>query len=269
MSSYGGRWIDVGDGVLARRYAEWDLSVGLVRGEGHCLVIDTRGDERQGAELAAAVRAVTTDPWTVVLTHAHFDHAFGTAAFLPCPVFAHRGCAIELAERPEEYREGQVRRYRDAGQRAAAEALAQARVVVPEQTVVDERVLDVGGREVRLAHFCAGHTGHDLVVWVPDERVVFAGDLVERGEAGSFSAESFGSDMVLADWPTALAGILELGARVVVPGHGDPVAPGFVARQRDELETLLAARDGRIGVAEAVARTGLPIEAVRAATDVG
>jgi len=57
-----GRWVEVGDGVLARRYGELDLTVGLVVGDGACLVVDTRGDAVQGTELAAAVRSVTAAP---------------------------------------------------------------------------------------------------------------------------------------------------------------------------------------------------------------
>ncbi|WP_345033387.1 MBL fold metallo-hydrolase [Kutzneria kofuensis] len=90
------RWIEVADGVHVRRHEELDLSLGLVVGDDACLVVDTGGDEAQGAEWAAAVRAVTPLPWTVVLTHAHFDHAFGTQAFLPCPVLAHPNCVDEL-----------------------------------------------------------------------------------------------------------------------------------------------------------------------------
>ncbi|MET0188720.1 MAG: MBL fold metallo-hydrolase, partial [Pseudonocardia sediminis] len=86
MSAGDGRWVGLADGVLARRHDELDLTTGLVLGTDRALVIDTRGDSRQGAELAAAVRAVTGLPVTVVLTHAHFDHCFGTAAFGPVPV---------------------------------------------------------------------------------------------------------------------------------------------------------------------------------------
>ena len=80
-----GGWIELADGVLARRYAELDLSVGLVIGDGGCLVVDTRSDPDQGAELRAAVREVTRKPCSVVLTHAHFDHCLGTAAFCRPP----------------------------------------------------------------------------------------------------------------------------------------------------------------------------------------
>src|SRR5699024_5035052 len=79
----GGQWIELGDGVFARRHDELDLTTGLVVGAERCLVIDTRGDCDQGAELAGAVRTVTTLPWTLVYTHAHVDHAWGGEAFLP------------------------------------------------------------------------------------------------------------------------------------------------------------------------------------------
>ena len=92
-----GRWVEVGDGVLARRHTGARPDHGPGARRRRALVVDTRGDARQGAELAEAVRAVTALPLAVVVTHAHFDHCFGTAAFLPCPVFAHPRCRTTLA----------------------------------------------------------------------------------------------------------------------------------------------------------------------------
>ena len=67
-------WAEVGDRVYVRRHRSMDLNVTLVVGERACLVVDTRADEAQGAELRDAVRAVTPHPWVVVNTHFHFDH---------------------------------------------------------------------------------------------------------------------------------------------------------------------------------------------------
>ncbi len=61
------QWIELADGVLVRRYAELDLSVGLVIGDHGALVVDTRSNPDQGAELQAAVREVTREPCSVVL----------------------------------------------------------------------------------------------------------------------------------------------------------------------------------------------------------
>lgn len=229
-----GRWVEVGDGVLVRRHEELDLSTGLVVGEGACLVIDTGGDARQGAELAAAVRAVTPHPWTVALTHAHFDHCFGTPAFLPCERWAHTGCPPALATTAEPQRAEWVAHYRDAGRDEVADALATSPVVPPDRLVDASVSLRVGGRLVLLAHLGRGHTDHDLVVQVPDAGVVFAGDLVEQGAPPDFS------DAHPVDWPATLNALLGLGAGRVVPGHGEPVDAGFVSAQRDELAAVAA-----------------------------
>src|ERR687886_492502 len=90
------RWTDVGEGVFVRRHERLDLNVGLVVGDDACLLVDTRGTEADGRDLADAVRRVTPHPWTVVNTHAHYDHCFGNAAFRPAPIWASRGCAAAL-----------------------------------------------------------------------------------------------------------------------------------------------------------------------------
>src|SRR3954454_23481275 len=74
--------------VYVRRHTSYDLNVGLVVGDGACLVIDTREYLCARRELAESVRLVTPDAWTVVNTHAHFDHCLGTAAFAPADMWS-------------------------------------------------------------------------------------------------------------------------------------------------------------------------------------
>ncbi|HWR46458.1 MAG TPA: MBL fold metallo-hydrolase [Pseudonocardiaceae bacterium] len=223
------RWVELADGVLVRRYAELDLSVGLVTGERGCLVVDTRSDPAQGVQLRAAVREVTRQPCTVVLTHAHFDHCLGTAAFLPAPVWAHPRCRDDLAR-------GGAAQHAEALAWSRAQRMprdpALVRPVVPDHLVTEPVEVDLGGRRVLLTHPGLGHTDHDITVWSPDSGVLFAGDLVEQGADPDFT------DAYPLDWPTAVTELLRLSPRIVVPGHGDPVDATFVAAQRDDLATL-------------------------------
>lgn len=222
------RWIEVAPGVHARRHAELDQTLGLVIGTRRCLVVDTGMDEAHGAEFAAAVRSLTGLPWTVVITHAHFDHFLGTAAFPGADVHAHPRCraAIATGEHAAEW----ARRYRDEGRPEIADRVESARVVLPTHDVADRVHLDLGGRTVTLLHPGPAHTDHDIAVHVPDAGVVFAGDLVEQG-----APPSVGADAHPGRWPGALDVLLALRPVTVVPGHGEPVDARFVAAQRDEL----------------------------------
>ena len=263
-----GRWIEVAEGVFARRYEELDLTVGLVVGAERCLVVDTRGDLVQGEELAAAIRGVTPLPWSVAYTHAHFDHSFGTERFLPCEVWATEGCAAELNEFGAAAQEKWAAYYESEGKPDIADAIRRTTVVAPDRTFTGRAEIDLGGRTAVLVHPGLAHTGHDLVVHVPDARVVFAGDVVEHAEHG-FSAFSFSSETDLAAWPDTLDAILALEPAVVVPGHGDPVDAGFIRYHRDGLHELLGLKEmltaGQTTVEEAVAASSYPADVTRAA----
>lgn len=190
-------------------------------------------------------------------THAHFDHCFGTTAFLPCGVWAHKGCLTELRARSAGSRSRRAEWYRGQGRPDIAEALACTTIELPNRLVTSETELDLGGRRVVLSHVSA-HTDHDLLVHVPDASVVFAGDVVENAQGG-FSAESFGADSQLAKWPAALAAIEALDAHLIVPGHGDPVSRAFVAEQRRKLTQLIALHNrvhaGELSEKDALARS--------------
>ncbi|GAA4219094.1 MBL fold metallo-hydrolase [Streptosporangium album] len=257
--------MEVADRVLVRRYAELDLSVGLVLGDGGCLVVDTRGDERQGAELAAEVRRITRDPWTVAITHSHFDHSFGTRPFLECPVWAHEGCRSDLVEDGAGTRDAWARRYREEGRADIADDIASTEIVLPDHLVADRAEPAVGGRRVVMTYFGRGHSGNDLVIHVPDAGVVFAGDLVENGAPPAYG------DAYPLEWPAAVDGVLGLAGEgaVVVPGHGDPMDRGSVVAQRDEIATVAGLCEevaaGRMSVREAVRLSPYPEDTTRTA----
>lgn len=248
-------WIEVAEGVLARRHTELDLTTGLVVGDETAVLIDTRGDHRQGAELAGAVRRITRAPLQIALTHGHFDHCFGTSAFLPAPVWAHRRCPDFLSRTADDQRAHWVEHYRTQGETDTADALAASTPTTPDHLVTGTTSLDLGGRTVRLHHFGPGHTDHDLVIEVPDAAVVFAGDLVEQGAPPDFE------DAHPLHWPSTVDALLSLEPTTVVPGHGDPVTPGFVRAQAADLAQLADICRGRISPG----KSPFPAETTRAA----
>ncbi|MET7755530.1 MBL fold metallo-hydrolase [Streptomyces sp. NPDC005389] len=228
-------WERLADGVGRRRLPGWDATVGLVLGERAVLLYDTGSSLAEGAELRTRIADLTGGRRVthIALSHPHFDHVLGTAAFSGAEVFGAVG-ADELLGRVrdrEALRADAVRHGLD--ERAAAEAVDV--LVAPRHVVSGEWTLDLGGRQVLLANVGPGHTGHDLVLLVPGEReVVFCGDLVE--ESGEPQA---GPDAIPSRWPDALDRLLRLGGEdaVYVPGHGAVVDATFVRLQREELAT--------------------------------
>ncbi|MCI3930630.1 MBL fold metallo-hydrolase [Streptomyces sp. AN091965] len=229
--------------VGRRRLPVWDCTVGLVVGDGAALMIEAGSSLREGALLRAEAQRLLGGGRRVThlaLTHPHFDHVLGAAAFAGVEVFGAVGVDAVLDADREGLRTDAVTHGLDA--RAAAEATDV--LVLPHHLVSGERTLDLGGVQVLLANVGPGHTGHDLAVLVPggapgEPEVVFCGDLVE--ESGEPQA---GVDAVPGRWPAALDRLLGLGgpdARYV-PGHGAVVDAAFVRAQRDELAARFGVR---------------------------
>ncbi|MFI7077462.1 MBL fold metallo-hydrolase [Micromonospora sp. NPDC049903] len=230
------RFVEVADRVHVLREPLLTVNVTLVCGAGEALLVDTLSSARQAAELAAAVRAVTGDPLTVVNTHHHYDHWFGNATFAadpPRPVWAHDLAAEAMRGDPDGLRRQAYAELRDEHPELAAE-LADTPLLAPTRTVRTEAALDVGGRQVVLRHPGRGHTDADLVVQVPDADVLVAGDLVEQSGPPAFE------DSFPLQWPDAVAELLRwtTPVTVVVPGHGEPVDAEFVWAQHAQLAEL-------------------------------
>lgn len=228
-------WERIAQGVGRRRLPGWDATVGLVVGADAVLLYDTGSTLREGAEIRAQAQAMCGRRVThIALSHSHFDHVLGAAAFSGAEVYGAVGLAELLLRERENLRSSAVRE----GVPAAEAASAVDVLVVPRHEVSGEWTLDLGGRQVLLANVGPGHSGHDLALLVPGDReVVFCGDLVE--ESGEPQA---GHDAIPARWPAALDRLLALGGEdaVYVPGHGAAVDAAFVRAQRG----ALAARFG-------------------------
>ncbi|MEV5602029.1 MBL fold metallo-hydrolase [Streptomyces sp. NPDC052299] len=224
-------WERLGHGTGRRRLPVWDATALLVAGADGVLLCDTGASLREGVELRLQAEALLGRRVThIALTHPHFDHVLGTAAFAGARVYGAEGTA-------ELLRRGAAELYADAVAQGLPEADAAESadvLVAPRHEVRGELTVDLGGgREAVLVNVGAAHSGHDLAVLVPGSpALVFCGDLVE--ESGEPQA---GPDAGPARWPAALDRLLELGGddALYVPGHGAVVDAAFVRAQREAL----------------------------------
>jgi glyoxylase-like metal-dependent hydrolase (beta-lactamase superfamily II) len=220
-------FVEIADRVFVLRYPVLDVNVTLVLGDERALLVDTLATTAQARELAAAVATLTDRPLAVLNTHHHFDHCFGNAVFADAPVYAHPETIafLAMADPAELWREW-------APTHAGLDGLLTASIRLPDRHVVSEETLDLGGRVVVLRHPGRGHTAGDVVAHVPDAGVVVAGDLVEESGPPQFEG---GYPL---EWPEAVAALLALDPRVVVPGHGAVCDAAFVRGQHQELASL-------------------------------
>ncbi|MBX6356529.1 MAG: MBL fold metallo-hydrolase [Micromonosporaceae bacterium] len=246
-------FVEVARDVYVLRYPRFDVNVTLVVGDGEALLVDTLCTPAQAAELASAARRLTSNPWTIVNTHAHFDHCLGNATLADPerPIWAHEETAVQMREHADRLRRAWYAECLTLDPQLAPE-MAETPILAPTRTVHVRAVLDVGGRMVVLHHLGRGHTAGDLVVQVPDADVVVAGDLIEESGPPAFG------DAYPLEWPGTLAGLLRLISprSVVVPGHGAPVSHDFVAGQHADLvrlEWLIREGEANGSPAEAVA----------------
>lgn len=230
------RWTEVADGVFQGRYQPLDISVCVVRGSDGLLLVDTRASHREADEIRSDLRTFgeRSVSW-VVNTHAHFDHCFGNHRFGPdsdlgAPIYGHQRMPAHLAE----YEVPMLAEWIAARVEPAAD-WREVVITPPTELVGDRAALDLGDRRIELVHLGRGHTDNDLLVHVPDATTWLAGDLVE--ESGP---PMYGSGCFPLDWPDTVATLRRrlTGGTTLVPGHGAPVGPAFVAEQHAALDVV-------------------------------
>jgi glyoxylase-like metal-dependent hydrolase (beta-lactamase superfamily II) len=225
------------DGVYAAvgdtgRGSEGSPNAGFVVTDSGVVVIDAMASPAQAEELLRAIRSVTRRPvkW-VILSHHHPDHHFGAVVFrrLGAKIIAHPDRRVLASEGGEDALVADWARVVGLDAMRGFE-FADA----PDRPVTGTDTLRLGGRTLVIRHPGAAHSAGDLVVWLPRERVLFAGDLlVEDGVTMVVDGSS-------AKLMHALAFIDSLQPSVAVPGHGAlPKRPDrLVARTREYITAL-------------------------------
>ena len=236
---------EVADGVWAYLQPDggWGWSnAGLVTGDTTSLLVDTLFDLRLTGEMLEAMRRVTPAAEridTVVNTHANGDHCYGNALVAGSDIIASARCAQEMADLPASAMAGVLRAAPTLG--PAGEFLARIfapfsfdgiETVLPTATFEGRLDMAVAERSVTLLEVGPAHTAGDVVVHLPDDGVVFTGDILFHGGHPIVWAGP------VANWIAACDRVLELDPSVIVPGHGPLAAPSAVEDLKSYFEFL-------------------------------
>ncbi len=199
------------EGVYAYT-AEGDPNTGIIIGDDSVMVIDTQATPDMAQDVIRRIREVTDKPIEyVVLSHYHAVRVMGASAYKPKQIIASQATYDLIVERGQFDFDSEVGRFPRLFQ--GVESVPG--LTWPTLTFESAMTLWMGKRRVELMHVGRGHTKGDIVVWLPEEKILFSGDLVE------FGATPYTGDAYLSDWPQTLANVRALGAEKLVPGRGD------------------------------------------------
>ncbi|GGK40042.1 MBL fold metallo-hydrolase [Pilimelia terevasa] len=249
------------EGVYALT-AEGDPNVGAVEGEDFVVAFEARATPAAARDWLGLLRRHTDKPVRyLVLSHYHAVRVLGASAFDADVVIAHAQTRRLIAERGRQDWDSEYARM----PRLFREPAGIPGLTWPDVTFTDRLAIDLGGDRGPLElRWCGrGHTAGDIVAWLPRERILFAGDLVEA-RAALYTGDAFH-----ADWATGtLDAVAALGAHTLVGGRGavtrgpDAVAAA-IGQTRDFLRVLreqvgaVHGRGGTLAAAFAAAHAAL------------
>jgi len=220
--------------------SEGRANAGFIVTRDGVVAVDAQASPVDAERMLASIRTVTKQPvrW-VILTHHHPDHHFGTIVFKRqgAKVMAHPDTRTLSAEGGEDAALADWSRVV-----GVQNLLGFEYANTPDRPVTTSDTLRIGGSAIVAAHLGPAHTPGDLVVWLPERRVLFAGDLlIEDG----VSMMVDGNSRAMLD---AMDALQKFDATVVVPGHGRvPAVPAeledstrrYVVALRDEMKSAL------------------------------
>ena len=205
------------------------------------LIVDSEITPAAGRALAQDLKAMTEKPIRYVVdSHYHYDHTFGNQVFdRDAQVIGHQNNLIRMPGSMEQFTyltsvrpvpervatlKERIAKESDPQQKATLERqvasslayleqVKETRVTVPNLTFSDSITINRGGREFQIKYLGRGHTDTDVVVFLPKERIVATGDLME-------SVISYMGDSYPEDWIATLERLKALDFETVMPGHG-------------------------------------------------
>ena len=221
--------------------AEGDPNTGIIIGDDAVLVADTQATPVMAQDVIRRIREVTDKPIKyVVLTHYHAVRVLGATAYQPQQVIASHDTYDLIVERGTQDMKSEIERF----PRLFRSVESVPGLTWPTLTFKGEMTLWLGKLEVKLMQLGRGHTKGDTVVWLPQQKIMFSGDLVE------YDATPYAGDAYFEDWPATLDAIAALAPEKLVPGRGpslttpQQVQAGLVGTRAFVSELYASVREG-------------------------
>lgn len=214
---------EVADGIYAYVQPDgtWMINnTGFLLGPDGVTVIDSCGTEPRTRAFIQSARTITTKPLrTLINTHHHGDHTYGNSYFLPdATIIAHEKCREEVMATGLSLKP-----------LFPTANFGEITIAPPFVTFEDRIKVYVGNLLLEVFHVGPAHTNNDVVIWVPERKVLFTGDVVFK------NCTPFLMQGALSSYFPALERLRALGAETIVPGHGPVCGPEAF----DEVERYL------------------------------
>ncbi len=195
--------------------AEGDPNTGIIIGDDAVMVIDTQATPVMAQDVIRRIREVTDKPIKyVVMSHYHAVRVLGASAYMAEggeQIIASRDTYDLVVERGEFDKASEIGRFPRLFQNV--ESVPDG-LTWPTMTFEGKMSIWLGKLEVQLIQLGRGHTKGDTVAWIPSEKILFSGDLVE------FDATPYAGDAYFKDWPQTLDNVAALQPEKLVPGRG-------------------------------------------------
>jgi glyoxylase-like metal-dependent hydrolase (beta-lactamase superfamily II) len=225
--------------VIPDRRIDLVPNVGFVVGVDAVLVVDTGMGVANAERVLGRARELAGDrPLFLTLTHFHPEHGFGAQVFRDAATIVYN----ESQRQELNAKFGEFVQMFSGFSAEIADLLSDVELTEPHETYERRRRLDLGGAVVELEAVGPAHTRGDQLVWLPGQRIMFTGDLVENRFFPILpDADAHGSD-----WITLLERLEAMDPVTVVPGHGAVGDSGLVREVREYLEWIRSlVREGR------------------------
>lgn len=192
--------------------AEGDPNSGVIIGDDSVMIVEAQATPRLANKVIEKVREITDKPIThVALTHYHAVRVLGASAFAAQQIIMSDMARGMVAERGQEDWDSEFQRF----PRLFEGFESIPGLTWPTTTFTDKMTVFLGNRRIDLMHLGRAHTAGDIVIHVPDENVMFTGDIVE------YHSACYCGDGHFADWGTTLDAIKAYNVDAIAPGRGD------------------------------------------------